>query len=63
MPIYTSYVGGTTTLNGGVVTDLAGPTSPLVGGMAIDGTTVGNGATGTLAAGATATVEFQVTVD
>ncbi len=60
IPAFTSYVTGTTTLNGSAVADDAGPVSPLIGGMAVNDS--GSGA-GTVAANQTATVTFQVLVE
>lgn len=64
VPNYTDYVNGSTRLNGITVAG-DGATSPLIAGLKIDtdsGRTAGAAASGTLAAGETATITYQVTV-
>ena len=60
VPVNTSYVAGSTTLNGAPVTDVGG-VSPLVNGMPIHSTS--NPAPGSMPAGGTAAVAFDVIVD
>ncbi len=63
VPPFTTYVPGSTTLNGVAVTDGAGGTLPLTaanGGLTINST---GAAAGTIVAGQSAVVIFQVTVN
>ncbi|MDX8377314.1 MAG: hypothetical protein R8L53_04755 [Mariprofundales bacterium] len=59
IPPFTTYVASSTTLNAIAAADVAGA-SPLVAGLSLNSA---GQAAGTIAAGATATVIFQVTVD
>jgi uncharacterized repeat protein (TIGR01451 family) len=64
VPAYTTYVANSTRLNSITVYG-DGSSSPLIGGLLIDNNasrTAGAAATGTLPAGTTATVRYQVTV-
>lgn len=64
VPTYTAYVSGSTRLNGITVAG-DGATSPLAGGLTVDsdsGRSAGVAATGTIPAGQTATITYQVTV-
>ncbi len=63
VPVFTTYVAGSTTLNGTAVADGALSTLPLTsanGGLSVNSPAQ---ATGVIAAGASAVVIFQVTVD
>ncbi len=60
VPVFTTYVPLSTTLNGAAVADGALSTLPLIGGMAVNSPAA---AAGTIAANGSATVTFQVTID
>lgn len=60
VPANTTYVAGSTTLNGAAVADAAGAVLPLVDGEAINSPSA---ASGTIAAGASAVVVFEVTIN
>ena len=63
VPVFTTYVAGTTQLNGGVVADgplTTLPTTAANGGLAVNSTGAGAGQINT---GSPAVVLFQVTVD
>ena len=66
LPIFTKYVANSTRLNGKTVAG-DGATSPLAAGLTIDddnpARVAGAAATGNMAAGSTAVITFQVTVD
>ncbi|EDY87035.1 conserved repeat domain protein [gamma proteobacterium HTCC5015] len=60
LPVFTTYVAGSTELNGNAVADDAGPASPLIAGMAVNSP---GEAAGTVNPGESAVVTFRVMVD
>jgi len=60
IPAFSTYVAGSTELNGAAVADAVGPTSPLVSGMDVNSP---GQAAGTVNAGESAVVTFRITID
>ncbi|MGM0564881.1 MAG: hypothetical protein ACQES2_11165 [Pseudomonadota bacterium] len=60
LPAFTTYVAGSTELNGAAVSDDPGPASPLIGGMSVNSP---GEPSGTVNPGESAVVTFRVTVD